>query len=335
MITDAATTTRSPHASTSQSHLFALLLKLRPVAKGDVLPNVGQLAHAALLRWLADVQPEVAERLHAPNGERPFTCSSLWFPNAGAVAAAQQENRRLPIVPEMTYWLRLTVLDEAVFRIFARRFLPGQVTAVGAPLALPQMRLGSVVFDVTELRVVDPTPAPAHTIAWCGYTTYHDLVQQVRDLPAAALASVGLEFRSPTAFSDGQQSWGKRMHLFPDPDRVFPRLAHVWNAWAPPELVLDLPAVRAYVAAGVVPAHYALETRVIHFDRHTQMGFVGRCQYALFPTEEHALAGADLTPMQAVHLLARFAFFAGVGHKTTMGMGQARPLIAPVKEATP
>lgn len=334
MITDAATTTLSPRASTSHSHLFGVLLKLRPVAKGDILPNAGQLAHAALLRWLADVQPEVAERLHTPNGERPFTCSSLWFPNAQGVAAAQQENRRLPILPELTYWLRLTVLDEQVFRIFARRFLPGQVTAVGEPLALPQMRLGSVVFDVTELRVLDTSPAPAHTIAWCGYTTYHDLAQQARELPATEQATVGLAFRSPTAFSDGQQPWGKRMHLFPDPDRVFPRLAHVWNAWAPPDLALDLPALRAFVAASVVPAQYALETRVIHFDRHTQVGFVGRCHYALFPTPAQPSVGADLTPAQAVHLLARFAFFAGVGQKTTMGMGQARPLVLPRKEAT-
>jgi CRISPR-associated endoribonuclease Cas6 len=329
---------QADHASEiaqASATMLALMIKLRPVAKGDIVPHAGQLAHAALLRWLAEVQPEVAERLHAPNGERPFTCSSLWFPNEQAVAQAQQENRRLPIVPDLTYWLRLTVLDEQVFRVFARRFLPGQVTAVGEPLALPQMRLGSVRFDVMELRVIDSTPAPAHTVAWCGYTTYHDLVRQARELPAAEQEAVGLEFRSPTAFSDGQQAWGKRMHLFPDPERVFLRLARVWNAWAPPDLALDLPALRDFVAACVVPAHYALETRVLHFDRHTQVGFVGRCHYALFPPADPSSVGAELTPAQAVQLLARFAFYAGIGQKTTMGMGQARPLIAPRKEVIP
>ncbi len=320
--------TDTPHA-----HLFALMLKLRPVTNGEVWPNAGQLAHGALLRWLAEVQPEMAEHLHTPNGERPFTCSSLWFPNERMVTQAQQENRRLPVLPDLTYWLRLTMLDEQVFRTFVRRFMPGQVTPVGEALALPQLRLGRVQFDVQELRVIAPEAQTAHAVSWCGYTTYQALAREARAMPAGEAAEhvVGLEFRSPTAFSDGQQVWGKRMHLFPAPDRVFLRLAHVWNAWAPQDLALDVGALRAYLDAYVVPSHYALETRVIRFDRHPQVGFVGRCHYTLFPQAAAAPIGADLTPAQAVQMLARFAFYAGVGQKTTMGMGQARPLVPPCK----
>src|SRR5260221_9133429 len=76
--------------STNQqsSHLYALMLKLRPRAAGEVLPNAGQLAHAALLAWLKEVDPALAARLHEPNNDRPFTCSSLWFPDERAVALA-------------------------------------------------------------------------------------------------------------------------------------------------------------------------------------------------------------------------------------------------------
>src|SRR5258708_4416208 len=109
-----------PQAS---SHLYALLLKLLAREAGDILPNAGQLAHAALLHWLAEVDPALATRLHEPNNDRPFTCSSLWFPNERAVALAQRTNRRLPILPTQTYWLRLTLLTDPLFRALTSRFL--------------------------------------------------------------------------------------------------------------------------------------------------------------------------------------------------------------------
>lgn len=39
------------------------------------------------------------------------------------------------------------------------------------------------------------------------------------------------------------------------------------------------------------------------------------------------MVGAGLTPAKALHLLAEFAFYAGVGQKTGMGMGQTRPIL--------
>ena len=311
------------HPTSTHTHMFAIMLKLRARAAGDVLPHAGQLAHAAILQWLAEVQPELAERLHTPNGDRPFTCSSLWFPNEREVVRAQQAQRRMQIVPNLIYWLRLTVLDEQVFHAFTQRFLPQPLTLSGEVTGLPQLRLGSVQFEVLELRTV--AESTTHdAISWSGYASYRTLVEQAQAMETIPM--VGLEFRSPTAFSGGQQPWGKRMHLFPDADRVFVRLAKVWNAWAPPEYALDVTALRAFLDASVVPAQFRLETRVIHFDHYAQVGFVGTCQYALFSPTDATIVGAELLPAQAVWLLAQFAFYAGVGHKTTMGMGQARPL---------
>ncbi|MBI3490961.1 MAG: CRISPR system precrRNA processing endoribonuclease RAMP protein Cas6 [Acidobacteria bacterium] len=44
-------------------------------------------------------------------------------------------------------------------------------------------------------------------------------------------------------------------------------------------------------------------------------GFIGTCEYSVGPR-----APEDVS--RALHLLADFAFFCGVGLKTTMGMGQ-------------
>ena len=337
------------------SSLYALMLKLRPRVAGDILPNAGQLAHAALLAWLKEVDPVLAARLHEPNNDRPFTCSSLWFPDERALALAQRDNRRLPIIPTHTYWLRLTLLTDELFRTLTARFLrPSAPTAPGGDLGLPTLRLGGVTFDVVEMIAMPPDPGPGQPapLAWAGYDTYEGLVAQAQtlDLTAPAARSLTLEFRSPTAFSDGQRAWGKRMHLFPDADRLFDRLARVWNAWAPPTLALDPLAIQAYTREWVAVAQHDLCTRTLHFDRHAQIGFVGCCTYGLMdvgrtpqrrgveasPGEvatPHDLAtktaGADLTPARALHLLAVFAFYAGIGQKTTMGMGQARLLARP------
>ncbi|HEX9413357.1 MAG TPA: CRISPR system precrRNA processing endoribonuclease RAMP protein Cas6 [Ktedonobacterales bacterium] len=342
--------------STNQqsSHLYALMLKLRPRAAGEVLPNAGQLAHAALLAWLKEVDPALAARLHEPNNDRPFTCSSLWFPDERAVALAQRDNRRLPIHPMQTYWLRLTLLTDELFRTLTARFLRPVAPATHDDLGLPTLRLGGVHFDVAELIALPPgsdsgQPAP---LSWAGYDTYEGLVMRARSLDRASpvARSLTIEFRSPTAFSDGQRAWGKRMHLFPDADRVFDRLAHVWNAWAPSALALEPLAIQAYAREWVAVAQYDLHTRTLHFDRHAQVGFVGHCTFALMdvgrapkprieeassgeaqPTRDLAAraVGADLTPARALHLLAAFSFYAGIGQKTTMGMGQARPLPHP------
>ncbi len=344
----------------AHQHLYALMLKLRPQRAGDLLPNAGHLAHAALLHWFAQVDPALSAWLHEPHAKRPFTCSSLWFPNEREVALAQRENRRLPILPGQVYWLRLTLLREELFQTLTTRFFqPATRTprADGPPsLDLPSLRLGGMRFEISGLVALPPDDGrqSPRTVSWVGYTSYEQLVEQARalDLASPVVQQIGLEFHSPTAFSDGQTAWGKRMHLFPDPDRVFDRLARVWNEWAPTALALDAPALQAYAREWVAVAYHHLETRLFHFDRYAQVGFTGQCHYRLMEARSHvrgekavsrddgqgdraalagglpppATIGAGLSAAQALHLLAEFAFYAGVGQKTAMGMGQTRPL---------
>jgi CRISPR-associated endoribonuclease Cas6 len=341
-----------------QQHLYALMLKLRPQGAGDVLPNAGHLAHAALLHWFAQVDPALAAWLHEPNAKRPFTCSSLWFPNEREVALAQRENRRLPILPGQVYWLRLTLLRDELFQTLTTRFFQPVVRTPGDKgppgLDLPSLRLGGVSFEISGLVALPPEidGQQSGSVSWAGYTTYERLVEQACALDPASPAAqhIGMQFRSPTAFSDGQVAWGKRMHLFPDPDRVFDRLARVWNEWAPVDLALDAPLIQAYARAWVAVAAHELATRLFHFDRYAQVGFTGQCLYRLMDagprattrkaahrnaeqtarndymniSELPATVGAGLAPAQGLHLLAAFAFYAGVGQKTAMGMGQAR-----------
>jgi len=323
-------------------HLYALLIKLRAQSSGTLLPHAGQLAHAALLHWFAQVDPMFATHLHEPNQRRPFTCSSLWFPGSQKPISSPILSRLhhpIAILPQHLYWLRVTLLTEHLFQTFLARFFQKVVPNAGeidSGPGLPILRLGEVPFDVVEVTTTPVGADQDQVLLWSRHTTYSQLVEQARVLDGkkSTIQHIGLEFCSPTAFSNGQHAGGKQMWLFPDPQRVFDSLARSWNHWAPSQFVLDLQAIQTYVRDWVAVTEYDLQTHVIHFDRATQTGFTGRCIYTLLEMNAvgkcHAppslAVGAALTPAQALYLLSIFAFFAGVGYKTTMGMGQTRCL---------
>src|SRR5262249_21418010 len=73
------------------------------------------------------------------------------------------------------------------------------------------------------------------------------------------------------------------------------------------------------------PTRYQLHTEILQFSKSPQLGFVGTCAFQL-----HG-APADL---RLLHVLARAAFFLGVGYKTTQGMGLVRVESGSIKKAT-
>ena len=70
----------TPHPPTAPATLYALLLQLRPLQRGTLMPFSGELVHGAFLHWLQHAAPDVATWLHDGNKRRLFTCSSLQFP---------------------------------------------------------------------------------------------------------------------------------------------------------------------------------------------------------------------------------------------------------------
>jgi len=53
----------------------------------------------------------------------------------------------------------------------------------------------------------------------------------------------------------------------------------------------------------------------LHYPKYTQKGFVGTCSYVVQGSNTFA---------SLLTTLAAFAYYAGIGYKTTMGMGQVR-----------
>lgn len=308
-------------SSPSSARLYALLLKLRPLERGTLMPFSGELVHAAFLDWVRVAAPEVAEWLHEGSKLRLFTCSSLRFPLPTArMREVERENTHLPLDPARTYTVRVTLLRGELFPLLYEALLRFDMSTRG--IQQPFMRLGKQAFALEEVTTTEES-------GWTGFTSYDTLIEQAKTSKVSG--SLSIEFASLTAFSWTNKMYGNYYANVPLPTYIFPMLAKRWHAVAPPALTSSVQAERIehYVQNdGVIVSDYNLHSHIVTFPRHPQLGFVGTCRYLLRRAEEDRVQEGEmqLPVQQQVVLLAHFAFYSGIGYKTSMGMGQVRVL---------
>lgn len=314
----------APFSPAGPAKLYALTLRLRPLQYGTLMAFSGELVHGAFLRWLRTAAPDVVSWLHDGNKRRLFTCSSLCFPYTEARRLdAERRNVHLPLEPEQTYTVRLTLLLGELFPLFHQALVDSsaQQTRWSRP---PFMQLGKQLFLLEEVLITNDEGA-----SWTGFTTLSGLVEQARMLPPGRANVLTLEFASLTTFNRGNSKTGYGTHqvMLPLPQFVFQNLTRRWQDVAPPELVgvVQSERLEQYLQEdGVIIVDYTLKAHHVHFTTHEQRGFVGNCTYQLRDNGDVPEARTPLTLRQQVHLLANLAFYSGIGYKTAMGLGQAR-----------
>jgi CRISPR-associated endoribonuclease Cas6 len=316
-----------PSSSAAPARLYALLLKLRPLEVGTLMPFSGELVHGAWLAWLRAAAPDVAATLHDGNKRRLFTCSSLQFPlPQSRVLQAERENVHLPVDPAKTYNVRITLLLGELFPLFYNTLLHVNMAGLGGRRS-PFMQIGKQAFLLEG--VVSAPDDPAN---WTDFTSFAKLVDTAMTLKPGNTVPLTMEFASATTYNwinVADKAFGNYYARLPLPKYVFPALAKRWQELAPAELVgvVQKERVGRYVEAdGVVIDDYDLQPHLVHFTQHPQRGFVGTCTYQLRGPDEATTPDAPLTVRQQLLLLAQLAFYCGVGYKTPMGMGQVRPL---------
>lgn len=262
--------------------VYSLVLELRPREPATLPATHGYQAFALVLQMLERSDPALSRELHDLDGPKPLTVSPLRGKPAG-------RGEGLALCPEEVCWLRLTVLREELFA----RLLAALLRLSGED----ELRLGPATLALERI-VTAPGQSP-----WAGCASYGALLAG-----AAPPERLRLRFLTPTVFRSG----GQRNVALPLPGLVFGSLLARWNGFSP----LPLPAeLRAAAEEGLLIARYSLQTRLLDFGRYKEIGFVGECEYEPAP---------GLPPETAGQLaaLAAFAFYAGVGAKTSMGMGQ-------------
>ena len=88
-----------------------------------------------------------------------------------------------------------------------------------------------------------------------------------------------------------------------------------WNVFAPLTLPDD---VRRYAQECLAVSRYRLQSHAVQFGQAISVGFTGQCQYTALVWDPYWL--------RVVSLLAAYAFYSGVGLRTTVGMGQVRSI---------
>jgi len=279
----------------------AVVVNLIAAHDGHVPLTQGALAHAAFLDLVAAADPDLAGRLHDSGSRQPFTISPLRgaaIPEGGA-AAGEPPRREIPLRAGDRVALRLTLLDPALFLAFLQRLL-----AAGPELRL---RIGEVNFLV-ESALGTPGSHP-----WANYTTAGALRRAASTEP-----QIRMRFASPTAINLGSAGAAKqRMVLIPIPQFVFASLRGAWNRLTGDEIPIGFEEWVAETVFVREVRHW--QTAVYQLKRGTYPGGFGDVTFeALDPAP---------TFTRILNLLADFAFYSGVGTKTTMGMGQVRRIV--------
>jgi CRISPR-associated endoribonuclease Cas6 len=290
--------------------LLSIILSLTSTTSAPIFGALGRPTQAWFLNQIMRKNPGLAKALHDDNGAKPFTVSTLLDRNGHPYKAGDwlKEGEEC--------WLRATTtsveLSEEVLSAVLKK-LPKSLT------------LYKMDFRI-DGYTLNPREHP-----WAGQTTFTEIAQDSQNNKTPR--DVRMEFVSPTAF----RSNGNDIPI-PAPQQIFRSLWQKWNTTCPeamrvdehwPDFAADCILVNELTAVNTVRWEFAEGTR------GAATGFTGTVGFTLLPKTKVPKKwqpywdGADVV-MQS---LARFAFYSGVGHHATIGMGQAR--IVPTNRPVP
>jgi len=240
---------------------------------------------------MEQVDPALSQILHEINGKgirKPFTVSPL-------MGLPKPKGKGDLFLREgWECWLRMTLLDDALFKPFISYFAEAHQTR------LPEVRLGDSHFIVREIL---NTPG-SHP--WAGYCSVEELQKKVDAPPQEKFL---FELHTPTSFR-----LSKGFATMPTPKLVFGSLAGAWRTITGEN---NVEAVEKYAEQNFVMGNYKLHTERSILHNNSQVGSVGRFEFIRTDATDHPIA-------RSLNLLAELAFFAGLGRKTPQGMGMAR-----------
>lgn len=213
--------------------------------------------------------------------------------------SALMQTRHLQVEAGQSYWLRITLLDHPLFQAVIKYLLQARL--------YPTIRLDRYEFSIVEVLTM-PNSHPR--------SGYHSLAE-LENTPNDA-DTITLNFLSPTAISRGQQPGKSKLFILaPDPVAIWKNLRQQWRTCGGSEPGLEYDT---WVSRSVRLMDSSIRQTTWQYGQYPQQGFTG---HATFRCESQ-----DMAARQLWHTLAAFSFYAGVGYKTTMGMGQVQMEVA-------
>ncbi|WP_066426327.1 CRISPR-associated endoribonuclease Cas6 [Anabaena sp. 4-3] len=269
----------------------SLVLNLLP--QSPIYPQflTGRHFHALFLTLVSSVDPALGEYLHNSSADKAFTLSPLQIqrrpkPHQHSLQFSHQQ----PIPAGTPCWWRVSLLDDSLF---------SKLTPLWLNLNPEHpWHLGSANLYITSIQGTAQSTQP-----WANVCTYPELYEQASESDR----TINLTFSTPTAFRQGQYDT-----TLPTRECVFNSLLSRWNKYSGIEL-------SQIAIETIFPSFVNIHTDILADSRSKFIGILGEVNYRIL---------GEVEPMQIkqINALADFALYAGVGRKTTMGMGMVRRL---------
>lgn len=278
----------------------ALVVHTRSTKPLTIKQHMGRAIQQLHLDIVRRADPKLADELHREgHAPKPYAVSGLLRPNGTQSLIGE-------LSTEAPTWFRLVGLRQDVSAALEQ-------FAASPP---DQVEIDRDVWRVECVSWDD---------SWAGRTSIAALIQST--MMAAPPAEFRLLTATPTAFhSDGLDS------VLPTPNLVFGSLQNRWTSFSN----LPLPeSLNTYARWLLSVTRCRIETQAIKLKNGSlQTGFVGSATYSLETgNEQFQKSNPDAAReirrsagqmAGALRLLAAFAFFSGIGIKTTAGMGMCR-----------
>lgn len=270
---------------------YSLVVNFVPRSPLSPMSLTGINLHALFLDLVSSVDKGLGNQLHQQEVHKAFTLSPVQL----------RLNRKLmqwryqrAIAAGTSCWWRITLLDEALF---------GQLAHLWLSLSPSQdWQLGGTPLDLVSI-LSNPQPQQP----WARYVSYEQLYAQALDGTDSSNAQeprkMTFTFCTPTAFR-----LTKFDSCLPDRDVVFRSLLKRWNRYSNnpfSETIIDY----------IYPSFFNIKTEMVSDRRSKFIGCIGDISFSI-------LGEVDPQTIKQINTLANFAFYAGVGRKTPMGMGQ-------------
>jgi CRISPR-associated endoribonuclease Cas6 len=269
--------------------LISLVLQLKPI--DDTQSNSphhfwGYAAYSMLLNHLQQIKPELSEQIHDTQQPAPLTTSNLM----GYMQAGK-------LISENSYRLRITAYNPLVSTSLLQLVQSSGSLAVGNKIEL----------DYTHFSIENVYTTSAQD-QWAGLSSYQALSQSSL-MDTRPERRIQLKIFTPAIFKHNQQ-----LLPFPLPSIVVHNLLEKWNQHAPIKLPEE---VKRYADKCLVISKYELKTRIASLPNQIKRpGVIGNITYST--------TNYDRYWMSMVQTLMRFAFYAGIGKHTSLGLGQVR-----------
>ncbi|MFM6040473.1 MAG: CRISPR-associated endoribonuclease Cas6 [Sphaerospermopsis kisseleviana] len=267
----------------------SLILNITP--QSPIYPNFlsGRHYHALFLNLVSSVDRKLGDYLHESNADKAFTLSPLQIQNRNKTQfLILQYNHQKPISAGTPCWWRISLLDDNLF---------SQLTPLWLNLNPEQpWHLGSANLFITSIQ-----GTPQSTQPWANVCTYSQLYETASDTERI----INFIFSTPVAFRQGGFD-----NVLPTKESVFNSLLSRWNKYSGIELT-NIPLESIY------PSAFNIRTEVISNYENKFIGCLGDISYRI-------LGNMEAIRIKQINALADCALYAGIGRKTTMGMGMVR-----------